>query len=875
MALGLFLFALPASSQDAAPANGGSAAPSPAPSSEPEILPIAVEQIGVESEKQKRQIAEALASQEPTEAIAAVTAEIPERAADVERLLAVSNELLSRDPNLVEVDQIRQEWRALLEQLDEMQDELGERASYIGRMRDSLEEKREIWLLTAEAAAEAGEEASVQKQISAVLAQVDAALDAAKARQGEVSSLQSEVAGLSEAARADIGQLMKVRRTLVGRVFERDRIPMWEPAFFEILTFEEVRDRLKDHWGREVAALSRFADQHRERLIVHFIGTLALCAFTVAARRRIRRFHDQVDDADDDPALDHMDAVFEHPIALAFLLSLFVGLWGYREIPPLAAPVVGATALLPAVVILRGLVPPPVRPVLYVLLALYFIGRLNEAVAPLPGLPRLVFIAEMAVFLSLVMWWRRPARLKDVPASLRGSAPFRWLAFGLRLAVFAAPAAILAEIAGYTALARLLGGTLLTAGYAGMMLYGSVVATDGLVAFLLRVRPLAMTGMAQRHRLLVAHYVERIVRWLAVGLFVWVLLVRLEIVDTVWEAIVTIWDFAIPLIAIQITVGSIIEFIVIVRLTFLAARFIEFMLDEEVYTRVRMAKGQPYAVSTLTRYMVLFAGFMLAIFALGIDVNRFTILAGAFGVGIGFGLQTVVNNFVSGIILLTEQPVQVGDTIELEGVFGEVQRIGIRSSTVRTWQGAEVIVPNAQLVSEQVTNWTLSDDRRRIEVPIGVAYGTDPERVIAILEQVASGHEHVLVDPAPLALFTAFGDSALEFELRCWTDLTGRYMQIRSQIAVAVDHALADAGITIPFPQRDLHIASVRPAAVDGLARLSEAHGQADGVTAADAAREGEGGGEGAAGRDAPRRSAPRGSQAPSAAWDGDEGDME
>jgi small-conductance mechanosensitive channel len=238
-----------------------------------------------------------------------------------------------------------------------------------------------------------------------------------------------------------------------------------------------------------------------------------------------------------------------------------------------------------------------------------------------------------------------------------------------------------------------------------------------------------------------------------------------------------------------------------------------------------MRKGQPYAVSTLTRYTVLLTGFLLAVFALGLDVNRFTILAGAFGVGIGFGLQTIVNNFVSGIILLTEQPVQVGDTVELPGVFGVVQRIGIRSSVVRTWQGAEVIVPNADLMSEQVTNWTLSDQRRRLEIPIGVAYGTDPALVIDVLSRAAARNEYVVDDPAPVTLFMAFGDSALEFEVRCWTEMADMYLSVKSSVMVELVAALREVGVEIPFPQRDLHLRTIDASVADGLAGRTEGGG--------------------------------------------------
>ena len=165
-----------------------------------------------------------------------------------------------------------------------------------------------------------------------------------------------------------------------------------------------------------------------------------------------------------------------------------------------------------------------------------------------------------------------------------------------------------------------------------------------------------------------------------------------------------------------------------------------------------------------------------------------------------------MNNFVSGIILLVERPIQVGDAIQMADLDGEVRRIGIRSTTVHTWRGAEVIVPNATLISGNLTNWTLSDRTRRLELPVGVAYGTDPERVIALLVETAATVPGVLAKPSPLALFQGFGDSSLNFELRAWTDHFEEWSAIRSKIAVGVNNRLKAEGIEIPFPQRDVNL---------------------------------------------------------------------
>jgi len=255
-----------------------------------------------------------------------------------------------------------------------------------------------------------------------------------------------------------------------------------------------------------------------------------------------------------------------------------------------------------------------------------------------------------------------------------------------------------------------------------------------------------------------------------------------------------------------ISLGDVLAFAITVWLAFLVSTGIRFVLEEEVYPRLRLARGLPYMISNLLHYALLLLGFLLAVGALGVDLNKFTVLAGAFGVGLGFGLQGVVNNCVSGLIVLVERPIHVGDAIQMSDLAGEVRRIGIRATTVRTWEGAEVIVPNASLVSEKVTNWTYSDRLRRMDLPVGVAYGSAPEKVLELLLAVAHAHPGVLAQPVPEALFMGFGESALNFELRAWTGRFNQWAAVRSELGVAVYAALRDVGLEIPFPQREVRL---------------------------------------------------------------------
>jgi small-conductance mechanosensitive channel len=233
-----------------------------------------------------------------------------------------------------------------------------------------------------------------------------------------------------------------------------------------------------------------------------------------------------------------------------------------------------------------------------------------------------------------------------------------------------------------------------------------------------------------------------------------------------------------------------------------------FILDREIVPRLGLRPGAGYAVITFTRWAIVIVGAALTLAVLGVDMAKVTLLAGALGVGIGFGLQSVVNNFVSGLILVVERPVGVGDVIERGTLSGTVTRIGIRSSTVRTGQGAEVIVPNGELVSKEVVNWTRSDRQRRYDIDVGVAPDSDPEQVMRLLVEAAAEVPEIMTNPAPRALFKGFGDSALNFTLLAWVPTVDVGLQAQNALRVAVLRKLESAGIAIPFPQRDLHVRS-------------------------------------------------------------------
>jgi potassium-dependent mechanosensitive channel len=205
----------------------------------------------------------------------------------------------------------------------------------------------------------------------------------------------------------------------------------------------------------------------------------------------------------------------------------------------------------------------------------------------------------------------------------------------------------------------------------------------------------------------------------------------------------------------------------------------------------------PYAISTVLHYVVLLFGFFIALAALGVDMTKFTILAGAFSVGVGFGLQNVINNFVSGLILLFERPIKVGDVVQVGGAAGSVQKIGIRASVIRTQDGSDVIIPNGELISNQVTNWTFADRQRAIVIEINVPRNADQKRVAELLIQAADETPGVAKTPSPQAFVITMTSSMLTFELRTWTDQSEDWMAVRGYLWVVVNQKLAQENVAL------------------------------------------------------------------------------
>jgi small-conductance mechanosensitive channel len=273
-----------------------------------------------------------------------------------------------------------------------------------------------------------------------------------------------------------------------------------------------------------------------------------------------------------------------------------------------------------------------------------------------------------------------------------------------------------------------------------------------------------------------------------------------EIVELVQRPLFTLGQKPVSAATLALLLGVVIG-------AMLLSRVARTILRTRILSRTVMDVGLQYALARIAGYVVLVLGLLVGLSAVGIDLSSLTVLIGALGVGIGFGLQNIINNFVSGLVILFERPIQIGHRVEVGDIAGRVERIGARGTTIVTNDNIALIIPNSEFISSRVVNWSLGGDRRvRFHIPIGVSYGSDPKVVRQLLEDVALANPDVLKDPRPDLMFDKFGDSSIDFELRVWTEtMSDRPKVLASALYYAIWEVLHDNDIEIPFPQRDLN----------------------------------------------------------------------
>jgi potassium-dependent mechanosensitive channel len=773
----------PVQAQDASPTPSSSpspavAAPTPIPlakvSSEAEAAFAELHQIDEGTSKDKATLDSTVSG------LSNLTTEIKAR-------MTEDNRILAANPSLDLLYRLRTTWQTFEDNLANSEQDLVQRASNLETEITRLSQMNQVWQTTLQSGPQVDMPPAVLQRIQSVAGEITKAQQGAESDRARVLTLQSDLLREDARIRSAVGTIARAQSQALKDLLVRDGQPIWTaPGTLTSEWKTQSDETLASQWG----ATTAFAQRLPSSFILH-AAFIALFAILIQwLRRRVRKLSEA------NPALQRAVPILDLPISTAFVLSALLIPSVYLQAPRWIQVFLGATALIPTMLILRRLIHRDLFPILYALIGMFLVGDLRELTASLPALARFFFLLQALGGFLFLVWLLRSGKLAVTQpgTTKRFSYALRIVA---RIGLIVFPVAILANVLGYINLGNLLGICYIRSVFLAAMLYVVIRVLEGLIIVLLQVRPLAALRGVQLHREMLHRRTCGVLEFLAFLFWLNLLLnffgLRNPLLQRLGEAL----NANVSIGSLSISLGRILGFALAVWASFLVSKFLRFLLEEDVYQHFRLERGLPYAISTMLHYSILLVGFFVALGALGIDLTKITILAGAFSVGVGFGLQNVINNFVSGLILLFERPIKIGDVIEIGGTLGEVRRIGIRACVIRTADGSEIIVPNGSLISNQVTNWTFSDRARAVEVSVNIVPGTDSQRVVDLLKSVAINQPGIAKEPAPQVYVVSFTAGAITFQLRAWTDRYRDWAQVRSDLAVAISDALAREKISI------------------------------------------------------------------------------
>ncbi len=492
--------------------------------------------------------------------------------------------------------------------------------------------------------------------------------------------------------------------------------------------------------------------------------------------------------------------IIQHPFATAIFVSVLACGPFYVAPPALWRWLLALLAAFSAATLFSGLIEDQLKKSMtYVLAGVFVVTFWLQIVAlPLP-LYRLylVLLSLLGIPFLLVLagrYRRTPARETDAFLVV------------LHLGTAVLVCSIIAQWSGFSTLSSRMVDSSIKTAFLGLFAWMTMHLNRGIIHYLLKFPFL-------RQRLFVIRFGEELqahlLNVLRIAIFVYAalyLVVIWGIFPDTGQAWHSFLQLKFEVLENKLSMKLLLMAIVALYISIQGSWFLRSLLDTEFFPQRRIDRGVHDSIMKLLHYGVITCGFLLAISLTGFELKNLVVVAGALGIGIGFGLQHIVNNFVSGLILLFERPIKVGDAIMIDSQWCTVCRIGLRATTVETLDQSEIIVPNSDLISQKVTNWTLSSERSRIVIRVGVAYGSDVRQVLDLLTTCADRHTKVLKEPPPSPLLVEFGENALLFELRAYVAKVSERLQTRSDLLMDIEQTLCRAGVEIPLPQRVLHL---------------------------------------------------------------------
>ncbi len=713
------------------------------------------------------------------------------------KLDSLSNKMLLDSQNLsrMRIKILEAEWESYKVKIYDWQVAIAEHNRSLEAHNDTLQVKLLIWQNSLNTALE-------KEAPEEILNRITSSLDSIQKTKLIVSNIdayliktQDQLINAQAKVNTVLDYLEKISAQNRDQLFVLDSSPAWNWKLAK--SGQGYWEELSTNWSDQKRILIIFLDDSSWQFLFHFITFLVLIWFFHFLQKK----YSKVDFPGEDQRIKLAKTSITNPNTSAIIMGLMLSIYHYNDAPDVVYTLLTIVVSIPIILLFPKYISIKSQSFLYFVLAVYILQEIQQLFIIDSLLNRIIQLIKAAVIIYIIsIALRNQAAKKDGI----GNTYWKWLVKYLApLFLIISIASIISNVFGAYQLSELLiTGVIDACTYAIIfMVFGIIISS----VFIIILRSKAASSLKKftKDNLKFEHRVSGII-YLYI-LFLWIKrsLTGFQLIDP----IINIYNEFVGLFwivgGVKISIGGILSFVVVLIVTFLLARLIKELINDQVIPVKNSGRGLPNAFSMVIRYMIVTLGVYIALSSAGINLSEFGMVAGALGVGLGFGLQNILHNLVSGLIVSFERPVHVGDTVEVDQLQGVVTEIGVRSSKIRTFDGSEVILPNGNLLSNQVINWTLTDQKRRLEIKIRTNFDANPRDVIGLLKKEILTHDNVLPEPEPLCLFEGYGDSALNFRVLFWVHYNVG-LSTKSELALAIYDRLKEKNIEAPIPQQRL-----------------------------------------------------------------------
>lgn len=710
------------------------------------------------------------------------------------------DQFVKANPNRQKINNLIKKWDGYYAQLNRWGDLINENEERNLIVRDLLEFKENVWQLTYENAVKEEVPLELLTSVRVIWNDYKKLNKQITEENNEFLVQESEINNQKLLVTGVVEELNELKNSEIYDLFYLRHKPLWKASFKS--PDKDLRDDDEvESVSDNITAIINYFKTNENKFYLFFMIIGLITAIILFLKKAFEKYPFNEEDMDLQNA---KDIIMNRAVVSILFLIVVIAYWSFTNTPMLFNNILVLLALILAVPLVKPYMYKRFKKIIYFVIVLYVLDSAKTYMWFSSTQYRLYLLFEAILVAIVLAGFTHPyLQTRKIKIGKFGMFLIRLtpVVYGLLLI------SIFSNILGYTNLADLTLKISTQSGVITVSFYGILLVAEGISTGYLHWHFNNSGSFDHERKFKLELKLLGVIRILAFLAWILIFLNTIDLLRPLTLSIQNFLEEPYRIGSITITLGEVFNFILILLVAYVSTSFISYLFSSgDVSIKIfKLPKGVPAAISLVIRYMIMTFGIVLALSSLGVDLSKFNLMAGALGLGIGFGLQTVVSNFISGLILVFERPIHQGDTVEVNNLLGRVKRIGVRSSSIVTYDGAEVVVPNNNLIANDLINWTLSDSVRRVEILIGTAYGSDPNKVLEILLDVAKGNEYTLKYPEPLALFDEFGDSSLNFKLRYWVHYEVGLIS-KSEISIGIYNEFAKNGIEIPFPQQDVYI---------------------------------------------------------------------